>query len=114
MSYDKDVESVRKLQDQYSLLRQLKEHPGFEWFQKQLKQDLEAKKSMLMAPPTEMVDHDARIYIAGEARALHFCLHHVDITMKGVESSLNSIQARIDRHDDTEADANTNTGDTIQ
>lgn len=104
MSYDKDVESVRKLQDQYSLLRQLKEHPGFEWFQKQLRQDLEAKKNMLMAPPTEMTDHDARTYIAGEARALHFCLNHVEITMKGIKSSLDSLQIRIERHEDTEKD----------
>ena len=112
MSYDKDVESVRKLQDQYSLLRQFKEHPGFEWFMLQLKQDLEAKKSMLMAPPTEMTDHDARTYIAGEARALHFCLNHVEITMKGIKSSLDSLQVRIDRHEDTEATKPT--GDTIQ
>ena len=98
-------EQIADLQAQIDGIRGLKRSAAFVWFLEQIKQNFEAKRMELMKPPTEIVDEQARTYIAGEARALFFCLGHVDTAMQGLWSSLRALEARAERiANETEGD----------
>ena len=93
------AEQIDVMREECLMLQHLRETPGYAWMMEQLQNTLVAKTTEIIKPPTVMADEQSRTYLAGEAKALTYCINLISQTLTGKEASIRVLQQSVDMDD---------------